>query len=98
MKTSVPIPSSMTRPRAKIKTGPGLPCKTVVVQCNNKAVQKRGSPGGMPGPTTAKWRDYDIRLFERLRYHRLLVMPEASSKPDRRHRDDDGQSEKCSHC
>src|SRR5262249_2864380 len=40
----------------------------------------------------------DIRLFERLRHHCLLVMPEASSKSDRRHRDDDGQSEKCSHC
>jgi hypothetical protein len=28
----------------------------------------------------------------------LLVMPEASSKSDRRHRDDDGQTEKCPHC
>jgi hypothetical protein len=60
--------------------------------------RRERSPGGMPGPTTPKSRDYDIRLFERLRHHRLLVMPEASSKSDRCHRDDDGQSEKCSHC
>jgi hypothetical protein len=48
MKTSVPIPSSMTRPRAKIKTGSGLPCKTVVVQCNNTAAAKRRTPVSEP--------------------------------------------------
>jgi hypothetical protein len=44
MKTSVPIPSSMTRPRAKIKTGSGLPCKMVVVQ-RNKTAAKKTDPG-----------------------------------------------------
>jgi hypothetical protein len=48
MKTSVPIPSSMTRPRAKIKTGSGLPCKTVVVQCNNTAAAERRTPVSEP--------------------------------------------------
>ena len=35
-------------PRAKIKTGSGLPCKTVVVQCNNTAAAKRRTPVSEP--------------------------------------------------
>jgi hypothetical protein len=36
-------------------------------------------------------------LFERLRLHRLLVMPKAASKSDRRHGDDDCNGEKSAH-
>jgi len=87
----------MTRPRTKTKTGTGLS-----VQDGSSAMQQEGrakkkAPAGCRGRLLRNG-DYDIRLFERLRHHRLLVMPEASSKSDRRHRDDDGQSEKCPHC
>ena len=49
VKTSVPIPSSMTRPRAKIKTGPGFLCKTVVVQCTTRPCKKGEAPAGGRG-------------------------------------------------
>src|SRR5262249_4470863 len=98
MKTSVPIFVLHDTPPRQDQNRTGLPMQDGSGAMHNKAGQKRRSPGERPGPLTAKWRDYDIRLFERLRHHRLLVMPEAPSKSDRRHRDDDGQSEKCPHC
>jgi len=55
------------------------------------------SPGWVPGLATTKWRDWGVRLFERLRLHRLLVMPKAPSKSDRRHGDDDCNGEKSAH-
>jgi hypothetical protein len=61
----------------------------------------REDPGRGGTPTGAIERNGSkvrfIRLLEGLRCYRLLMMPETPSKSDRRHGDDDCNSEQCAH-